>query len=315
MDNKKIIDICNNYYINPTKVEILRNDERVLAKVETANTYYLKGNSSDKSYRETCCTYSNLLYNQEMNVPQYIQSMNDSYVVQYEDKVYSLELALRGKPIEIITDIELKEIGRSLGVLHHLSMKMPNLFNNATSWSLFDENKSEQIVEYDEYELSFLKFKNHFNSHPLLNKIESLYREYRFNLQQVWMRLPQGAVQGDFCYYNMLLQPDNILAIYNFNLAGNEVYLNECIAVAVYHACHAPYRGKLKEQDRFELFMNSYKKERPLENLEEIYYPQLKSILQAFRYDRIELGIALNNYLMQDLFVKETLKILQEPQG
>ncbi len=312
MDNQKIIDICNNYYITPNKIEILRNNERILAKIETAHTYYLKGELADKAYWESCCTFANLLYEQGFNVTQYMQSIDGAYVVQYDDKVFSLEIGLPGKPIEFITDKEIIEIGRLLGVQHHLSARMPNLFTNATSWSLFGGNKSEVIGDYDENELSFLEFKKHFNLHPLFTKIESLYKEYRYNLQQIWMRLPQGAVQGDFCYYNMLQQSDDTLAIYDFNLAGNEVYLNECIAVGVYHAWHAPYIGKLKEHERFQLFMESYTKERPLDSIEQIYAPQLKSVIRAFRYDRVELGIALNNELMQDLFAKETLRILEE---
>ncbi|SOC40425.1 aminoglycoside phosphotransferase/kinase family protein [Ureibacillus acetophenoni] len=312
MDNQKIIDICNNYYINPKEVKILRNNERVLAKIETAHTYYLKGELADKTHWEASCTFANLLNDQGFRVARYIQSIYGTYGIQYEDKMFSLEQGLPGKPIEVITDKEIIEIGKLLGIQHRLSMKMPNLFTNTTSWSMFGGNQTEALGDYDENELSFLEFKKHFNSHPLFNKIESLYNEYRFNLEQVWMRLPQGAVQGDFCYYNMARLPDESLAIYDFNIAGNEVYLNECIAVAVYHSWHAPYTGKLNEQERFQLFLDSYINKRPLNSLELIYVPQLKAIIRAFRHDRVDLGIALNNDLMQDLFVKETLKILEE---
>ncbi|MFY3790888.1 hypothetical protein ACOQFO_04135 [Ureibacillus sp. MALMAid1270] len=312
MDNQKIIDICNNYYITPKKIEILRNGERVLAKVETAHAYYLKGESTDKAYLETCCTFANLLYDQGFLVTQYIQSSKGSYTVQFDDKVFTLELGLPGKPLEVITDQEIMEIGRLLGSQHRLSQRMPNLFTNATSWSFFGGNQSDAIGDYDENELSFLQLKKHYHSHPLFSKIEALYNEYRFNIQQVWTRLPQGAVQGDFCYYNMTRIANGPLAIFDFNLAGNEVYLNECIGVGVYHAWHAPYVGKLKEQERFQLFIESYSKERPLESLEQVYFPQLKSLIRAFRYDRVELGCTLDNKLMQDLFIKETLKILEE---
>ncbi|KGR79119.1 protein kinase family protein [Ureibacillus manganicus] len=312
MDHQKIIEICNNYYINPKTVKVLRNNDRLLARIETAHTYYLKGEPADKTYWEACCTFANLLNDQGFNVTQYIQSSYGTYTVQYMDKIFSLEQSLPGKPLEVITDKEIIDIGSLLGIQHRLSMKLPNLFTNATSWSLFGGNLSDALGDYDENELSFLEFKKHFNLHPLFTKIESLFNEYRYNLQQVWMRLPQGAVQGDFCYYNMIQLPDESLAIFDFNLAGNEVYLNECIAVAVYHAWHAPYTGKLNEHERFQLFLNSYTKERPLTSLEEIYTPQLKAIIRAFRFDRVELGIALNNGLMQELFIKETLKILED---
>ncbi|HWL25116.1 MAG TPA: hypothetical protein VNR38_15470 [Ureibacillus sp.] len=312
MDNQTIIDICNNYYITPKKIEILRNNERYLAKIETAHTYYLKGERADKTYWEACCTFANLLHEQGFNVTKYMQTIDGVYVIQHEDIVFTLEQALPGNPINIITDKEISEIGRLLGIQHRLSMKIPNLFTNATSWSMFGGNKTDALGDYDENELSFIEFHKHFNTHPLFSQIESHYQKYRYNLEQVWTRLPQGAVQGDFCYYNMVKLPDDALAIYDFNIAGNEVYLNECIAVGVYHAWHAPYKGELKEQERFQLYMEAYLKERPLEYLEQIYVNQLKSIIRAFRYDRVELGIALNNELMKDLFMKETLRILEE---
>nr|WP_106781444.1 hypothetical protein [Lysinibacillus timonensis] len=315
MDNQKITDICKNYYITPNKVEILRNNERVFAKVETSHTYFLKGKEVvNQSYREACCTFANLLNAQGLNATQFVQSKKNNYVVQYEDKAYSLELALQGKPIKVIHDREIADIGQLLGVLHRLSIRMPNLFTNRTSSSLFRGITTMVHEDYDENELSFLKFKKHYYSYSLFSKVESLYKEYRYNLQQIWMRIPQGAVKGNFYFYNMLLQTDRTLAIYDFSRAGNEVYLNEVINVGVYHAWHAPYQGNLKDNERFQLFMESYTKERPLDSLEKIYVSQLIAITRAFQHDRIELGNALENELMKGLFLKETLKILEEAQ-
>ncbi|MEK4522189.1 hypothetical protein MKX96_11230 [Psychrobacillus sp. FSL W7-1493] len=310
MEEQKIIELCGKYGIIPNNIEILRK-ERVLAKVNSDQKYFLKGEIADKAHWENCCHYSRLLLESGLNVTQYLKSLDATYIVEFEDKVFSLEINLAGKPVEVLTDREITEIGRLLGIQHALSIKIPTPFNTATSWSLFGGNLTDEIGNYDENELSFLDFKKHYEDQPLFSNIESLYQEYRKSIYEIWGLLPQGAVQGDFCYYNMLLEEDGSLAIYDFNLAGNEVYLNECIAVGVYHAWHAPYEGKLKEEERFQLFIDSYTRERPFNVIEQATFLQLKAIIRAFRYDRIEEGISLKVENEQNLFLQNTLFILE----
>lgn len=312
MDNQKIMHICSHYDVTPKDVEIFRKDESVLAKIEAEYTYYLKGEQASKTYWEQCCNFANSLLEKGMNVSQYVKSKNGFYVVEIDEKVYSLERELKGEIIETITDAELIEIGRLLGIQHYISQQLSTPFNTATSWSLFGGNQTDAIGDYDENELSFIDFKKQFKSHPIFTKIESLYNDYRQRLKLIWNFLPQGAIQGDFCYYNMLKQYQGNLAIYDFNLAGNEVYLNECIAVGVYHAWHVPYKGRLNGTERFKLFIDAYNKERPLNELERTYAAYTKAIIRAFRFDRVEDGIFLKSKEEQDLFLRETLHILEE---
>lgn len=312
MDNQKIVFICSHYNVIPKNIEIFTMDDRVLAKIDAEYTYFLKGEQANKTYWEQCCDFANTLSEKGMNVSQYVKSKNGDYVVEIEEKVYSLERELKGETIETITDAELAEIGSLLGVQHSISQQLSTPFNRATSWSLFGGNQTDAIGDYDENELSFLDFKKQFKSHSTFTKIESLYNDYRQRLKLVWGNLPQGAIQGDFCYYNMLKQYHGSLAIYDFNLAGNEVYLNECIAVGVYHAWHVPYNGRLNEAERFKLFIDSYNKERPLNDLERTYAAYVKAIIRAFRFDRVEDGILLEGKQEQDLFLQDTLHILEE---
>lgn len=314
MDNQAVIDIAKHYNIHPEKLEILRNNERILVRIEADRTYFLKGEKAEKSYWEACCTFANYLLGQGMNVTQYQKSAAGHYVSQLDNKIFTLEYGLSGDPIKIITGRELSEIGRLLGLQHRLSMQIPSPFSTATSWSMFGGNQTDAIGDYDENELSFLEFKDHYQHSPIYSKIKVLYKEYRQNLQQIWGQLPQGPVQGDFCYYNILKNPDRTLWLYDFNLAGNEVYLNECLGVAVYHAWHVPYEGNLSEEERFQLFLESYVKERPWTPLEQAVAPKLKAIIQAFRYDRIEEGITLKTQDEQHQFLQETLNILEKRQ-
>ncbi|MFJ8066922.1 hypothetical protein ACIQYS_20305 [Psychrobacillus sp. NPDC096426] len=312
MEKQNIIDLCGQYGIIPNHIEIIRMNERVLAKINSGQEYFLKGEPADKTYWEACCIYAAALLEHGMNVTHYEKFVDDTYIIQTDDKVFSLERSLSGEPMEFVTYREIAEIGRLLGIQHCISMKIPTPFITATSWSMFGGNQTDAIGDYDENELSFLDFMKHYKSHPLFSKIEFLYREYRQSIHEIWSVLPQVAVQGDFCYYNMLRGIDGNLSIFDFNIAGNEVYLNECIAVGVYHSWYVPYKGKLNEDERFQLFIESYTKERPFQVIEGANFSQLKAIIRAFRYDRVEEGILLNNELEQELFLQETLLILED---
>lgn len=175
---------------------------------------------------------------------------------------------------------------------------------------MFGGNQTDKIGDYDENELSFQTFKQAFNEHELFPEIEYHYLQHRSVLQKVWSSLPQGAVQGDFCYYNMLKQQDGTYSILDFNLAGNEIFLNECIAVGVYHSWHVPYTGRLNAAERFRKFIAAYEAKRPFTSLEREHFNPLLAIIRAFRFDRIEDGAILKETAEKNQFVKETLDIL-----
>lgn len=75
---------------------------------------------------------------------------------------------------------------------------------------------------------------------------------------------------------------------------------------------HAPYTGDLIEEERFQLLLDSYSAERPFKESELMHIPILKSVIRAFRFDRIEAGESLNDEQKRNEFVQETLDILVE---
>lgn len=312
MDKEQISAICKKYDIDPVEVELLRSSEKVLVKVTSDAHYLLKGERAEFSYWEASCHYAHLLYKNNMNVARYLKNRDSCYVTEQESFVFTLEQELRGQELTDMTDALLYKLGRFLGEQHNISMQLKSPFTTATSWSLFGGNATENIGDYDENELSFLEFQGSYQSHPLFATIESRYLEYRKVLQKAWAQLPQGAVQGDFCYYNMLQEENGSLAIFDFNLAGNEVYMNEAVAVAVYHAWHAPYEGNLTEQERYLVFLTSYNDERPFIESELVLLPLLKSVVRAFRFDRVEAGVSLEDEQKRNEFMQETLDILRE---
>ncbi|REB05529.1 hypothetical protein DVB69_14750 [Sporosarcina sp. BI001-red] len=314
METEKMSMICRNYNIRPEEIESLRSGKKVLAKVklDSNSIYLLKGERAEPFYWDACCQFASLLHENDMNVSRYLKDRNGSYVQEVDGLVFTLEHELAGHELTCMTDELFYEIGRLLGVQHQISMQLKSPFTTVTSWSMFGGNATENLGDYDENELSFLDFKNYYQGHPLFTTIETLYFEYRKILQEAWTQLPQGAVQGDFCYYNMVREENGTLGIYDFNIAGNEVFLNESVAVGVYHAWHAPYTGNLTEQERFKFFIESYTAQRPFTERERMLMGILKSVIRAFRYDRVEAGVSLVNVQMREGFLQETLTILKE---
>ncbi|MGG0642640.1 phosphotransferase [Sporosarcina gallistercoris] len=280
--------------------------------MKSNSNYLLKGERAELYYWEACCQYAQLLHENKMHVARYLKNRDGCYVTEQEGFVFTLERVLTGQELTCMTDALFYELGSLLGEQHNVSLQLKSPFTTATSWSLFGGNATEKLGDYDENELSFFEFRDYYQSHPLYATIESLYLGYRKVLQRAWAELPQGAVQGDFCYYNMVKEENGKLGIFDFNLAGNEVYLNEAVAVAVYHAWHAPYEGNLTEQERSLLFLASYTAERPFIESERVLLPILKSVIRAFRFDRVEAGVSLDDEQKRNEFVQETLDILRE---
>ncbi len=312
MDAERVSAICKNYNLQPERIEILRTGKKILVKVTAESTYLLKGERADVLYWEACCQYAQRLVESNMNVAKYVKTTSGLHVHAEDGFVFTLEKELSGHELTFMTDELLSKIGRLLGEQHTISFKIQSPFTSGTSWSMFGGNVTENLGDYDENELSFLEFKKYYQGYPLFAAIESLYLDYRKELQRAWAQLPQGAVQGDFCYYNMVCEESGKLGIYDFNLAGNEVYLNEAIAVAVYHAWHAPYNGDLTEVERFQLLLESYTFERPYTEKEQVLVLILESVIRAFRYDRVEAGLSLKDEQKRDEFLQETLNILME---
>ena len=289
----------------------IRNADKIIYQLQDANNeqrYMLKGEKTNLDSVELNCQFANQL-NTVLPTPLYIKSVEGHYAVLYEDYVLTLEVKLTaGQEIDALTDGHLKEIAASLGKMHTFCLHNKIKLNKATSWSMFGGNKTFAIGDYDENELSFREFEVAFSHNAHFTYIKKLYLDARNQLLTMWPLLPKAATQGDFCYYNMRFDHERMVALFDFNLAGDEVLLNECVAVGIYSCWHVPYTGQLPSDERFQLFMEHYRMVRPLTDQELHALPHLFSIIRAFRYDRVEAGIA--NVDKIDAFIEETISIL-----
>lgn len=242
-------------------------------------------------------------------VPIYKEIQKGAYAVVEDGLTWTVETRQFGEEADVLNDAKLVSMASMLGRLHAESLRQSYRFHRATSWSLFGGNATEAIGDYDENELSFLEMKAAYGQEEIFAQIEAQYLAHRTYLENRWKSLPVAAVQGDFCHYNMLFDGDRVQSIFDFNLAGDERLLNECIAVAVYCCWHVEADSTLSAEARYTLFTEAYQKYRPWSKEELAVAMTLKAIIRAFRYDRVSSGI--EKVEQQERFLKETLSILE----
>ena len=291
-------------------IKELRNAEKLIYVLvdELGVSYVLKGEKENVQSVEENCQFANDL-RAILPISMYFKTIQNTFTTQYGAYVFTLaEYLSEGEEISSLTDIHLKEIATKLAIMHRYTLTNELTLQKATSWSMFGGNETEEIGDYDENELSFQLFEKTFHQHPKISSIKEKYRELRGLLYQAWPSLPKVATQGDFCYYNMRFKEGKLVALFDFDLAGDEVLVNEFVAVAIYLSWHVPYEGSLTSQERYQLFVQQYEKERPLAMEERNVLPALFSIIRAFRYDRVEDGVADMGNVEQ--FLQETWKLL-----
>ena len=302
--------IKKQWQIDVKNTKEIRNSEKIMLEVTTPNdiTYLLKGEKADAVNVENIIQFATLL-SSILPVATYKKTINDTYCIALNQYIFTLEEMLAGSEVNILTDNIIYEIGKNLGKLHQFSLNNCIRLHCATSWAMFGGNTTNKLGDYDENELSFLDFKQAFQLDPLFHEIEALYNEHRSKLYTLWSQLPTAATQGDFFHYNMLFQDEKLVGLCDFNLAGDEVLINECVAVGIYLCWHVEYDGTLTASERFTQFIESYQRVRPWTKLEYDAFPSLFAIIRAFRYDRVEDGI--EERACHETFLKETLHILQ----
>ncbi len=313
VNETELVLILENYKVIPDKITSLRKAEKLLMKIKNAeeNTFYLKGEKGDSEYVERCCEYADYLKHEGFPVASYTRNTLGCFTYLKDNMVFTLEEEIEGVEVQTLTDEHLNSIAKMLGVQHQLSNQSNRSINQATSWSLFGGNATEDIGDYDENERAFWQMRDTCKSDPIFQRIEELYIQRRDHLKRIWFSLPSGPVQGDFCYYNMVFtESASLKGCFDFNLAGDEIYINELVSVAIYHCWHVPYSGQKTEIERFWSFMRHYEKERTITPKERSILSDLFAIIRAFRYDRVEEGLTLQGEQRND-FLRETMNILE----
>lgn len=305
------------YFPTPiTRHEVLRDKDRLVAEVEVdGETYFLKGEKQSIQYIETVIAFTELMSDAGLPfiVPE--KALNGKRYVRHKNLLFILECKGSGEEIKVLRLEHIKEIGKMLGRQHAVAYTNDLCFGRGTSWGMFGGNETEAIGDYDENELSYLDLIQSVAETGMftmeLRTIKELYKSRRSTLKEMWNLLPFGPVQGDFCPYNLLFRQDKIFTVFDYDIAGDEVLINECIGVAVFLAWHHDFNGNETPEERYQAYIAAYEAERPLANDEMEMIPHLFAIIRAFRYDRIEEGIEKIKKGEGKPFLDETIVLLR----
>ncbi|MEH6945245.1 phosphotransferase [Bacillus sp. JJ722] len=316
LKEKDVIDVAYHFNIEHIEqIQFYRNEDNILVEFYShGQQFYLKGEEANEEFTQKTVQFASLMKEKGFPFTTYLYTDSGAPTFKYNNFILTLEEKIEGTEIEQLTMLQLKEIGSLLGKQHQLSSQINFSFDSGTSFGMFGGNATDSLGDYDENELSFQDFINAMIGKDLVDDIQKIYLEKRQHVKEVWHSLPSGPVQGDFCPYNMIFsETGKIKGVYDFNIAGNEVFLNECIAAGVYISWHYSFAGEESPLERFHCFMQSYENSRPLTLLERTYFDTIFQIIRAFRFDRIEEGI--EDKVRHKKFIEETYEILNSSSG
>lgn len=189
----------------------------------------------------------------------------------------------------------LGQLGHCLGKMHDAAKKECIKFNWNSPWVLFD-NFSEDD-EFDENYLNAYSLYTELKVLPIdLHLLENIWRCYnkiRDKLKIGYDKLPNGAVQGDLSTNNILLDDNNNLyGIIDFNIAGNEVFVNHMMEESVFLSYASDDFWNTEEEilemkSKLYNFINSYSENYALSNEEINKIEYLYQIIRPFRMEKV----------------------------
>lgn len=246
------------------------------------------------------------LYKQHgVNVPEFlpfssgehavsIAFENESFLVWVEDYL-DLSSLDDIDPNFSMDETLLKALGFTLGKMHHATQKGILSFDWNSPWVLFDTFCLDD--EFDENYLNAFSLYTELSlfpiDHDLLGQIWSTYLQKRKQIQHQYELLPSGAVQGDLSTNNILLNSDHELSgIIDFNIAGNDVYVNHVMQEGIFLAFASEdfwnTSAETKQMQRkFNQFLQGYTENYQMNGLELEKMDLLYQIIRPFRMEKV----------------------------
>ncbi|MCD7954393.1 MAG: hypothetical protein LUG93_01245 [Lachnospiraceae bacterium] len=208
------------------------------------------------------------------------------YCVSYEKDSQVMDVTVEewmGEKIAHITPDFLREVGSLLGKTHRISLNsgmrigFSLLYNEIltrdTSYARLWKESNHEIMPAAAYE-----------------KIVDLYNQRLAIVKRAWSSLPRAAVQGDIYSCNNLAWKDGRLALYDFNLAGDEVLIGDILQCWFRTIFDERMEEDMKQYLREELwdaFIGAYQNERPLTGIEKQYFPDAYSLFGVLYFTKL----------------------------
>lgn len=237
------------------------------------------------------------------------------YIYGYECCI-TVEDDLGYNELEIINKNYVKELAIIMANMHTISEKNKCVIMTNTIWDIYDIN-SDIMQGFK----SFLSFEKKYSfdrvNHPKYREIINCYYRKKEKLSENWSKLPKYAVQGDFSTNNMILNENGtIKGVIDFNIAGNEVLVNDMITQGIFVCYVMDLEKGLSDdhrKDLYDLFIQTYMNTRQLNDLELSVINDIYNVVYPFlwlRIDNLESYFESGKFENVNSFLDDTWEIL-----
>lgn len=231
------------------------------------------------------CTLSDLLRDNGVPAPKRWK-IGDSYCVKIIkdnlDLMVYMEEYLPDQISELTIDL-FSQVGEMMGKMHEISDKLKPHIDFSM---LYDEVLHRDIP----YEKLWGKADHSFIRDEDMAKLLKIYDKRIEMLKKIWAELPMGAVQNDIYSCNNFCMYNGKIAVYDFNLAGDEAFIGDALRCWFRTVFDERTQDMVNSLDRKALwngFWNGYFKERRLTDIEIKYFSDIYAILGCAYYTKL----------------------------
>ena len=234
---------------------------------------------------ESQSAFSDLLGGRGIRTPKRIKKDNH-YCISFEKEGLTMDVTMEewlGQKIPHLTLPIFEEVGRIMGKMHTVSLQE----NPRIGFSLL----YKEILERDtSYERLWGRLSHDFIPADDHAEILAIYNARLAVVKKIWADLPVAAVQGDIYSCNNLAMVDNALAVYDFNLAGDEVLIGDlllCWFRTIYDERIEEDLRKLNVDEMWKALIENYKKERAFTQKEIEFLPDVYALLGTVYFTKL----------------------------
>lgn len=271
---------------HPVPYDVIR--KIIYVKLESSKKYVIKFVREPvfpTEIIETQSAFSDLLMEYGVDTPKRLMK-NGHYCITYTKENLTMNVYMEewvGEKISHFTLDLCEKTGSVIGKIHRISQKtnfqigFSLLYNEITkrdtSFERLWRNRNHSLIPENEYAVML-----------------QIYNRRLDTVKRVWTELPRAAVQGDIYSCNNVAIRNGGLAVYDFNLAGDEVLVGDilqCWFRTVFDEKIEEDLSKLTREKMWSVFIKAYQKERSLLNIEKKYFPDIYAILGVVYYTKL----------------------------
>ena len=239
------------------------------------------------------CAFSDLLGENGVYVPKRYRRQG-TYCIKYIKESLEMDVYMEEyfkDMIPVLTVDIFGQIGRTMGRMHAISQRLKPKIGYSMLYN-------EVMYKDTSYERIWRGWDHSFMEQELYSRLLEIYAHRIEIVKNVWCSLPKGAVQGDIYSRNNVALHEGNVAVFDFNLAGDEVFVGDCLLCWFRTIFDERMQDELKDisqSDLWNAFWSGYLCERPLSETEKKYFPDIYAILGCLYYTKLLVHFVMTN--------------------